>query len=149
MASAASTQRMGDTVNVAGRFCSHTCRIEMRFIALVTVSKPLSGNEIAGMLALLPVQQLGIDFANVVGFSHDSVAANVKAMHTLSTTLATSDDLPCISPTLTRGWALGVHARVQHHDGKAALAYIERRGGQCQVVLSRCTLEKMPTRCSI
>jgi hypothetical protein len=95
------TRRLGEAVNVTGRFCSPTFQVEMRLIAFVTVAKSLNGNEIAGMLTTILLQQLGISSANVVGFSRDSVAANGKAMQTLSAIFPSSVDLPCISHTLT------------------------------------------------
>ncbi|KAG8458651.1 hypothetical protein KFE25_008448 [Diacronema lutheri] len=95
------TRRLGEAVNVTGRFCSPTFQLEMRLIAFVTVAKSLSGNEIAAMLTTILLQQLNISLANVVGFSRDSVAANGKAMQTLSALFPSSVDLPCISHTLT------------------------------------------------
>ena len=74
------TTRLGEAVNVVGRFCTPDWVITRRLLRFVTLARHADAAAIAGLITNLVVGQLHIPFDRIVGWLHDSAAVNGAAI---------------------------------------------------------------------
>ena len=93
------TTRLGEAVNVVGRFCSSDFVITRRLLRFVTLARHADAAAIAGLITNLVVGQLHIPFDRIVGWLHDSAAVNGAAVRMLGM-FTSAADVMCVSHTL-------------------------------------------------
>lgn len=77
------TSRLGEAVNVVGRFCTDKFEIVHRLLRFLTTKLHMKGSEFATMITRVVVLELGIDPALLVNIARDSVAVNGAAARIL------------------------------------------------------------------
>jgi len=95
------TPRVGEAINIVCRFCSESFEIEMRLLAFVTAAASCDASALVQLINPILMQRMQIKPEMVVGFGRDSVACNGRAMVTLSVLYGSSEDMLCVSHTLT------------------------------------------------
>jgi len=95
------TRRVDEALNITGRFCSESFEINMKLLTFVTVAKHVDASALVRLINPILMLHLQIKPEMIVGFARDSVACNGLAMVTLSTIYGSSEDMQCMSHTLT------------------------------------------------
>ena len=94
------TTRLGEAINVVGRWCSSNFEIVNRLLDFTTLEKHVNAVGLCSHINDLIGLKRGIPSANVVGFSRDSVSTNGAACRRLMITYTSAADLLCICHTL-------------------------------------------------
>ena len=75
------TTRLGEAINVVGRYCSPDFMIHRRLLRFLTLAEHADAAAISGVIVNLVVGQLHIPLDRVVAWLHDSAAVNGAAVH--------------------------------------------------------------------
>lgn len=98
------TSRLGEAVNVVGRFCTDKFEIVHRLLRFLTTKLHMKGSEFATMITRVVVLELGIDPALLVNIARDSVAVNgavgAAARILLESPFSCAENQLCIAHTL-------------------------------------------------
>lgn len=95
------TSRLGEAVNVTGRFCDGDFNIRMRLLRFLTAKNHLKGQQLASTINQVVSCELGIRSDMIVSMTRDSAAVNGAACRVLvSSTYLSTASLLCISHTL-------------------------------------------------
>ena len=94
------TTRLGEAINVVGRWCSSNFEIVNRLLDFTTLEKHVNAVGLCSHINDLIGLKRGIPSANVVGFSRDSVSTNGAACRRLMIIYTSAADLLCICHTL-------------------------------------------------
>ena len=93
------TTRLGEALNVTGRYVTADFHIKQRLMRFVTLAQHADAAALAGVITQLVVAQLGLPMQNIVGFMHDSAAVNGAAVQMLGM-FSSAADVMCVAHTL-------------------------------------------------
>lgn len=95
------TSRLGEAVNVTGRWCNSDFKLTTRLLRFLTAKHHYKGPQFASMITRVLCTDLNIDPSYVVCFSRDSVSVNGVACRLLcGSTFCSAMNLLCICHTL-------------------------------------------------
>lgn len=132
------TRRLGEAINVTGRFCSDKFEIKTRLLAFVTAAKSYDAGDLVRLLTPILLQQMQLDAKMVVAFARDAVACNGLAMSTLSSIFGSSEvqRTHAIEQRSSWGRAQRMRRRGQRRGGRGGLWRAGRTRGvrrECRV----------------
>ena len=93
------TTRLGEALNVTGRWCSSDFEINMRLLDFTTLKKHVDHVQLATHVNEV-TRQRGIPIVNVVNLARDSVSVNGAACRRLMSTFTSAADSLCFCHTL-------------------------------------------------
>lgn len=95
------TSRLGEAVNITGRFCTSNFKLEKRLLRFVTSKLHLKANEFAAIITRVLCTELGVDPRMLVALARDSVLVNGAACRILQQgVFNTAENQMCIAHTL-------------------------------------------------
>lgn len=95
------TSRLGEAVNITGRWCTSSFEIENRLLRFLTAKHHFKGPQFASLVTRVLCTDLAIDPAMVVCFARDSVSVNGAACKLLcGSTFFSAINMLCICHTL-------------------------------------------------
>jgi hypothetical protein len=95
------TSRLGEAMNIVGRFCSQDFCIENRLLRFKTTRQHVKAPQLAQLITQTLCTELGFRLDMLVGLSRDSVGVNGAACRLLmQSTFTCAVDMMCISHTL-------------------------------------------------
>lgn len=95
------TSRLGEAINIVGRFCSEKFDIHTRLLRFITSKLHLKGAQFCALILRVMCTELGLQPENVVSMSRDSVLVNGAACKLLKESIFHCADVQlCISHTL-------------------------------------------------
>lgn len=129
------TSRMGEAINITGRWCSADFKLQHRLLHFVTTKHHLKGPQFASLITRVLCTNLSINPDHIIGFSRDSVSVNGAACRMLcEATFGNAENFLCICHTLNNTgeeikfhtleafmtpWLELVGGRHPHHGAKA------------------------------
>ena len=95
------TSRLGEAVNITGRFCTESFSLEHRLLRFITSRLHMKAKEFASMITRVLCSELNVDSSMVVCLSRDSVLVNGAACRILQEGLFyCAENQMCIAHTL-------------------------------------------------
>lgn len=95
------TSRLGEAINLVGRFCSRDFNLQNRLLQFKTTQNHLNGAQFASLVTRVLCSDLGFQPEMVVCISRDSVLVNGAACRLLTTSpFYAAENQMCISHTL-------------------------------------------------
>lgn len=95
------TSRLGEAVNVTGRWCDAEFKLRCRLLRFITAKHHLKAPQVATVITRVLCTDIGLDPTYVVSMSRDSVAVNGAASRLLSESAFNStENILCMCHTL-------------------------------------------------
>lgn len=95
------TSRLGEALNITGRFCDSSFQLHSRLLRFVTAKVHLKAPQLASLITTALCAELSVPPTHVVCISRDSASVNGAACTLLTgSTFAYSENVLCISHTL-------------------------------------------------
>jgi hypothetical protein len=94
------TSRLGEAINITGRWCSLDFRLVQRLIDFYTVAAHVNNGALAAHVVDIVSMQRQIPVLHLIGISRDSVSVNGAACRRLQVVYPAAADILCICHTL-------------------------------------------------
>ena len=94
------TTRLGEAINVTGRWCTENFEIVMRLLDFTTLKAHVNNVQLAAHITNVVMQQRRVPLTHVVNLARDSVSVNGAACRRMQTTFTSAADSLCFCHTL-------------------------------------------------
>lgn len=95
------TTRLGEAINIVGRFCNESFRLRTRLLRFLTTKQHTNHRQLASLISRTLCTEYGLDPDHLVGLSRDSVSTNGAACELLTDNpFIRADSMLCVSHTL-------------------------------------------------
>ena len=94
------TTRLGEAINVTGRWCTANFQLLMRLLDFTTLLKHVNNKGLAAHITNMLMTERRVPLAHVVNFARDSVSVNGAACRRLMGTFTSAADTVCFCHTL-------------------------------------------------
>lgn len=89
------TTRLGEAINVVGRFCTESFRLRTRLLRFFTTKQHVNHRQLAALISRIVCSEYSLDPEHLVGLSRDSVSSKMEQLVNCSPAIHSSERTRC------------------------------------------------------